>query len=145
MAGLTAPTVSGPIALDTNVLVRCVVADDPRQTPLAVTLLQHPEGVFLARSVLLETEWVLRAAYRLKRAAIHRSLLGLCGLPGVRVEQADQVVQALDDFAAGLDFADAMHLATAQAAGHTLHTFDARCARAARQRGRPAVLVKPRS
>lgn len=139
------PATTAPIAPDTNVLVRCVVADDPVQTPAAVALLQHAGGIFLARTVLLETEWVLRAAYGLTRTAIHRCLLGLCGLPGARVEQADQVAQALDDFAAGLDFADALHLAAAQAAGCTLHTFDASCAKAARKRDRPAVLVKPRA
>ncbi|MBN9405697.1 MAG: type II toxin-antitoxin system VapC family toxin [Burkholderiales bacterium] len=138
MAGLS----SGPVALDTNVLVRCIVADDPRQTPLAAHLLDHPSGAFIARSVLLETEWVLRAAYRLSRAAIHRSLMAVCGLPQVRLEQPEQLAQALGDFAAGMDFADALHLATAEAASAEFHTFDPRCARAAAKRGRRARLIK---
>lgn len=133
---------SGPIALDTNVLVRCIVADDPRQTPLAARLLQHPGGAFIARSVLLETEWVLRAAYRLSRTAIHRSLMAVCGLPQVRLEQPEQLAQALADFAAGMDFADALHLATAEAASAEFQTFDARFARAAARQGRRARLIK---
>lgn len=139
MAGLT----RGPIALDTNVLVRCVVADDPAQTPVAMQLLEHAGGAFIARSVLLETEWVLRAAYHLSRTAIHRSLMAVCGLPRVQLEQPEQVAQALVDFAAGMDFADALHLAAAEAAGALFQTFDARCARAAARQGRPARLVKP--
>ena len=92
--------------------------------------------------MLLETEWVLRAAYRLSRAAIHRSLMAVCGLPQVRLEQPEQLAQALADFAAGMDFADALHLATAEAAGAEFQTFDARCARAAAKQGRRARLIK---
>ena len=142
MAPLTATLPPGSIALDTNVLVRCIVADDARQTPLAIQLLEHAGGAFIARSVLLETEWVLRAAYRLSRTAIHRSLMAVCGLPQVQLEQPEQVAQALADFATGMDFADALHLATAEAAGAEFQTFDARCARAATRQGRRARLIK---
>lgn len=135
----------GLIALDTNVLVRCVTADDAVQTPLAMRLLNHPGGAFIAGTVLLETEWVLRAAYGLERETIHRSLLAVCGLPQVHIEQPHQVAQALQDFARGMDFADALHLATAESAGAELRTFDAGFAKSAKRLGRPATLVKPRN
>lgn len=125
------------IALDTNVLVRALTLDDAKQAAKAKRWLGHTEGVFLAKTVLLELEWVLRAAYRLPPGAIHDSLLRLCGLPQVHVEQADQVAQALDDFADGMDFADALHLAAAQVNGG-FYSFDAALVRTAKRLGRLA-------
>lgn len=122
------------ISLDTNVVVRCLVEDDPAQAALAKRLLNHAAGVFIARTVLLETEWVMRGAYGLPRETIHFSLQGVCGLPHVRVEHAEQVAQALADYAAGMDFADALHWAASQADGG-LWTFDAQFARQASKRG----------
>lgn len=133
------------IALDTNVLVRALVQDDAAQTPFAQGLVAHAEGVFVARTVLLELEWVLRSAYRQTPATIHESLLRLLRLPHVVTEQAHQVAQALEDFARGMDFADALHLAAAESAGAGLHTFDAGFAKSAKRLGRPATLVKPRN
>lgn len=133
------------IALDTNVLVRCLTQDDPSQVPVARRLLGHAVGVFIGKTVLLETEWVLRAAYAVPREHIHTALLGVCGLPNVVLEQPEQIAQALADYAAGLDFADALHAASSQA-DEGLRTFDQRFAKAARARGhdvRPAMTVRP--
>ena len=127
------------ISLDTNVLVRCLTQDDPQQVPQARRLLGHRAGVFIAKSVMLEVEWVLRAAYKLPRENIHRALLTLCGLANVQLEHATQMAQALDDYAAGLDFADAMHAAASQA-DEGLYTFDARFAKRALTRGRDVRL-----
>jgi predicted nucleic-acid-binding protein len=112
------------ISLDTNVIVRALVQDHPEQATKAQTLLVHATGAFIARTVLLEVEWVLRAAYRLPRERIHSALLGLCGLPGVSVETPEVVAQALADFAHGLDFADALHLASCAIADEPFCTFD---------------------
>ncbi len=68
--------------------------------------------------------------------------VAVCGLPRVQLEQPEHVAQALADFATGMDFADALHLATAEAAGAEFQTFDARCARAATRQGRRARLIK---
>ena len=133
------------IALDTNVLVRALVQDDAAQTPVAQGLVAHADGVFVARTVLLELEWVLRSAYRQTPATIHESLLRLLRLPHVVTEQPHQVAQALEDFARGMDFADALHLAAAESAGAGLRTFDAGFAKSAKRLGRPATLVKPRN
>jgi predicted nucleic-acid-binding protein len=51
------------IALDTNVLVRALVMDHPDQVVIAPRLLRL-DAVFISRTVLLETEWVLRAPLR---------------------------------------------------------------------------------
>jgi predicted nucleic-acid-binding protein len=50
------------IAFDTNLLVRALVADHPEQVAVARQLIAR-DTVFLSRTVLLETEWVLRSRY----------------------------------------------------------------------------------
>jgi predicted nucleic-acid-binding protein len=69
--------------------------------------------------VLLEAEWVLRRLYRLDHAAIVDALDALISLPNVRCEDEPVVRQALAWRRAGLDFADALHLA----ASHTVERF----------------------
>ena len=53
------------IAFDTNLLVRAVVADEPAQVAIVRDLVMQ-DTVFISRTVLLETEWVLRAVYKIK-------------------------------------------------------------------------------
>jgi predicted nucleic-acid-binding protein len=111
------------IALDTNVWVRYVTNDDPFQARRAMDILAAADKVFLPKTVLLELEWVLRAAYHLPRHAILKSMLQILGLPMVRVENPEQVAQALDWFRRGIDFADALHLAGCDEA-EAFVTFD---------------------
>jgi len=68
-------------------------------------------GVFVATTVLLETEWVLRQTYRLSRPVIVDFLRALTVLTGVTIEDTDRLTTALDWVDAGMDFADALHLA----------------------------------
>ena len=117
------------VAVDTNVVVRLLTADDPDQTRRAAALFAA-ESIFLAKSVLLETEWVLRHCYRLERPALLRSLRLLSGLPGVIVESAAEVATALAAFESGLDFADALHLAASRHVGR-FATFDEKLVRRA--------------
>ncbi|OHC63329.1 MAG: hypothetical protein A2045_08010 [Rhodocyclales bacterium GWA2_65_20] len=117
------------VAADTNVVVRLLTADDPDQTRRAAALFAG-ESVFLAKSVLLETEWVLRHCYGLERTAVLRALTLLPGLPGVTVEAASDVAAALAAFGRGLDFADALHLAASRPAGR-FATFDEKLVRRA--------------
>jgi predicted nucleic-acid-binding protein len=122
------------IAVDTNVLVRYVTNDDPRQAARAVALLASAEEIFIAKTVLLEVEWVLRAVYELTAKSIHRALLHILGLPNVHAEDPEQVALALDHYERGLDFADALHLA-ANTDVEAFYTFDGKFARRARSLG----------
>lgn len=62
------------IAVDTNVLIRLLVRDDPGQTALAERLLQEAadagEQCFISDPVLCEVEWVLESSYRAARGDI---------------------------------------------------------------------------
>lgn len=109
------------IAFDTNVLVRIVVADNPQQVAIARELIDA-NTVFISRTVLLETEWVLRARYKKTPQEIHAFLNALLEVDNAVVEDAEAVGHALDWYARGSDFADALHLVMCGRA--TMHTFD---------------------
>jgi predicted nucleic-acid-binding protein len=128
------------VALDTNVLVRLVTDDDPEQ---ARTAEQHLEGnqLFLAKTVLLEAEWVLRYAYELPRSTIAGVFRKLLGLEGLDVEADADVRAALAGYEHGLDFADALHLASSRSCDH-FATFDRTFAAAAvKLAAQPAVVL----
>ena len=129
-------------ALDTNVLVRFFVndADDKqaaRQRPAAVAALS--ERAFVSVTVLLELEWVMRGFYALPRRDIARAMRALAGIEHITIDDRDAVLSALEAFDAGLDFADALHMARS-ARATTFATFDKRLAqRAKRLAFSPAV------
>lgn len=116
-------------AVDTNILVRFLVADDPRQAAAARELIAGGE-IFIPTTVVLETEWVLRAGYDLESRKIAAGLRALGGLPGVTLEDPAEVSLALDWLGAGLDFADALHLAKSHRCS-SFATFDRRLAKKA--------------
>lgn len=118
------------ISVDTNVLARLIVNDDPEQGKRAAMLLKR-EDIFVAKTVLLELEWVLRGAYKIDRATILKALLGVLGLPNVTAEDSARVAAALGDYEAGLDFADALHLASSIGADRFV-TFDEKLCKRAR-------------
>ncbi len=120
------------IILDTNVWVRYVTNDDADQAARAALLITTATAIFVPKTVLLELEWVLRAVYDLSAAAVERALLHILGLPMVQPEQPEAVALALTHTRGGLDFADALHLVSADG---VFHTFDEQCVRKARSRG----------
>jgi len=101
------------LAVDTNVVVRYLTADDPAQFTRAVAVVEAAE-TFVSLTVLLETEWVLRSIYRYEPARIVGALRSLAGLPRIMIEDASLASIALDWVERGLDFADALHLAKAE-------------------------------
>lgn len=121
-------------ALDTNVLARFFVDDDDdaqaaKQRPAAVAALS--ERAFVSVTVLVELEWVLRGFYELPKKDISRVLRTLAGIEHVTLEDRGAVMQAVDAFDKGLDFADALHLArSSRASGFA--TFDQRLAKRAK-------------
>ena len=110
------------VALDTNVLLRFMLRDDLDQWQAATTLLSN-KPVVVPVGVWLELEWVLRTAYRLSRDVINASLRDVISIDNLSTECAPQLARALDWHEAGLDFADAFHLASAGSA-RRLATFD---------------------
>ena len=97
-------------AIDTNVIVRFLTADDASQAKAARRLIEAGD-LFVGTTVMLEAEWVLRSGYGFDAAQIARGLSDLGGLEGITLEEPAEVAQALDWMGAGMDFADALHLA----------------------------------
>lgn len=128
------------IAVDTNVLVRLLVGDDLAQRDRAAALFAHAEAIFIAKTVLLESAWVLQSAYAFPRKDVGKALKKLAGLPNVIVEDAERVAQALNHADYGLDVADALHMASSSGA-ETFYTFDQRLIRHAEVQG--LVIAEP--
>lgn len=105
--------------LDTDVVVRLLIGDDPQQTPIAERAFLEAVatgGVYLPDVVLAEVGWVLRG-YDLGRSARHVLLERLVRTRGVVVDDIDAVIEALDQFRQGGDLADQLILARAASAG----------------------------
>lgn len=124
-------------ALDTNVVVRLIVGDDPKQARAAEKLVAA-ESCTVAPSVLMECEWVLRGRYRLDAALIAASFRDLLALQNIDALDPVLTQQALQGYEAGLDFADALHAAQRRD-GERFVTFDRQLARRAPKAGVLAV------
>jgi predicted nucleic-acid-binding protein len=119
------------LAIDTNIVVRIIVVDDLRQALRAREVIETSD-VTVSATVLLESEWVLRSVYRRSREEIVRSLRAFVRLPHAFVENHVAVMEALAWAEAGMDFADALHLAGASEAEAFL-SFDRDLARDAKK------------
>jgi len=117
-------------AIDTNIVVRFLTADDAREFKAARAVIDGG-NVFVPITVCLESEWVLRSAYGFAPDQIADGLRGLAGLPGVSVEEPAVLATALDWMRAGMDFADALHLEKSKGCTAFL-TFDRKLAKAAK-------------
>lgn len=126
------------LAADTNVLVRLLTNDDPAQAARARAMFEH-QTVFIAKTVLLETEWVLRSGYRRARADVIQALAALVGLPNVVLEDETTIHAAIGWFTNGMDFADALHLASAKHC-EGFATFDRRLAGSAPVSASPPIV-----
>jgi predicted nucleic-acid-binding protein len=121
------------ISVDCSVLVKLLTNDDAAEGKRSAALFAARE-VFIATSVLLEAALVLRHAYGLDRDTVARSLRAVLGLPKVVVQNAPDVQRALGLCEQGLDFPQALHLASSPA-GTEFVTFDAALVRASQAAG----------
>ncbi len=99
------------LAVDTNLVVRYLTGDHPQQSARAKALI-NGQPVFIALTVILETEWVLRSTYRVPRADIVGKLRAFAGLPTVIMERGTVLAAARALAETGVDLADALHVTT---------------------------------
>ncbi len=112
------------ISVDTNVLVRAVVRDDPEQARAAIRVLKGASVIAITTPCLCEFVWVLRKAYRLRSADISEAIRALAA--AVNVEMNRPAVEAgLAVLEAGGDFADGViAYEGAWMGGETFVSFD---------------------
>lgn len=113
------------LAVDTNVLVRLITRDDPKQVAAAEAFVA--KGAWISHLVLAETTSVLAAAYELPPAKIAKAVEMLLDHRDLAVQDPDVVAAALAHFRAkpALGFSDCLVLEIARKAGHLpLGTFD---------------------
>lgn len=117
------------IGLDTNVLVRYIMQDDPKQAQKASDLVESLTPTapgFVTLVTVVELFWVLSSAYGLTRAQILAAFDALIRAKQLVVEQKDQVVRALRVYGtSSADFPDCLIERLANAAGcEKVMTFD---------------------
>ncbi|MFM7676887.1 MAG: type II toxin-antitoxin system VapC family toxin, partial [Synechococcus sp.] len=80
-----------PVVLDTNVLVRLLVNDDPEQARRATACIDTSSACFVPITEVLELEWVPRGAYKLPRDAVIQAFEGLLAIRQLQGEQEELV------------------------------------------------------
>lgn len=102
------------IGLDTNVVIRYLVQDDPKQAGLANRIIEKAvtrgEMLGISQVTLCEIVWVLERCYSLDREGVIGVLKQLLQTQQIRVEQDTVARQALRDFEQheGVDFSDCL-------------------------------------
>ncbi len=117
-------------AVDTNLLVRLIVRDDPAQVAAAEAFVAT--GAWVSQLVLAETIWVLDAVHERSAAQLAAAIEMLLEHEHLSVQDADVVAKALEHFRRRpvLGFSDCLVLEIARKAGHLpLGTFDRQLSR----------------
>ncbi len=116
--------------IDTNVLLRFLRGDHPQHSPAARSLFDSAASgrctVVLDAVVIAESIWVLSSFYKTDRARIAEALIALLAHPGIRCDDQEIILDALERFGTrNIDFVDC-HLAARAAAGReAVVSFDA--------------------
>ena len=114
-------------AVDTNLLVRLLTRDDPKQVAAAERFVSA--GAWVPHLAIAEATWVLASVYKRDAKAIARALDMLLKHAQLTVQDSDAVAAALEHLRRHprIDFSDCLMLEVARKAGHTpLGTFDRR-------------------
>jgi predicted nucleic-acid-binding protein len=112
-------------AVDTNVLVRLITRDDPRQLAEANSFVER--GAWVSILALAEAIWVLDTVYQLTAAELAMAIEMLLDHKNLTIQDPEAVAAALDLFRQrpSLGFSHCLMLELARKAGHLpLATFD---------------------
>ena len=124
-------------AVDTNVVVRLLTGDDPKQSAAARSLFTAGP-IWIAKTVLLETSWVLQSVYGFDEDSVRDALAQLLGLGNVHTDDKPSLAAALALAARGIELADAIHL-TGRPPGAAFVSFDRSFVRRAKRAGATEV------
>jgi predicted nucleic-acid-binding protein len=110
-------------AVDTNILVRVIMVGDDHAQATRAKALMAQDTIFISKTVLLETEWVLRRGYEIERHVVINAFRRLIATQEIVIEDSDIVDHAFGWWEDGMDFADALHLASSHRC-NKFYTFD---------------------
>ena len=124
------------IGLDTNVIVRCVMQDDPKQSQKAARLIEAlsvESPGFVTLVSVVEFVWVLTSCYDLTREQVAAAIDGILRAKEFVVDRMEQITQALRVYRLGsADFTDCLIERGATSAGcDKTMTFDVSAAKSA--------------
>ena len=119
------------IGIDTNIVLRYLLKDDPALSPRALEIIAGND-CFVSRAALTEVVYTLESYYRSSRADIGRALDALLSLQRVSIEDRAVTERAVSWYKAGMDFGDAMIAASSHGSA-SVATFDRDFARLARK------------
>ncbi|MCA9438396.1 MAG: type II toxin-antitoxin system VapC family toxin [Candidatus Omnitrophica bacterium] len=123
------------IGLDTNILVRLIVGDDPKQLKSALSLItkteRSKEKMFINHVVLAEFAWVLSRTFKYPREEIIDTLESLMSNESVTFQDRSLVRLALRSFrSSSADFSDCLLNTINGSQGcETTYTFDKQAAK----------------
>ncbi|MFZ0304976.1 MAG: type II toxin-antitoxin system VapC family toxin [Terracidiphilus sp.] len=127
---------------DTNVLLRFVLDDDPKQYKLALDAMEMSEAVAITNHALCEMAWVLRSRYGVSRENIATTIVRLRETGNVVVDGA-AVGAGLAMLEAGADFADGVIAYEGRwLGGETFVSFDKKAVAAVEKQGQKAKFLK---
>lgn len=112
-------------AVDTNVLVRLMTRDDPKQVAAAEAFVAH--GAWVPHLAVAEAAWVLVSVYELRPPAVATAVEMLLSHEHLTVQDSEVVAAALAQFREHpkVGFSDCLMVEVARKAGHApLGTFD---------------------
>lgn len=124
------------IGLDTNVIVRYIMQDDPKQSAQATALIERLTEAspgFVSVVSIVELVWVLESAFSLAHAQVVEALANLMSIDVFKIERVGVVAAALRSFREGnADFADCLiERSSANAGCEKTVTFDRAAAKTA--------------
>lgn len=130
------------IAVDTNVLIRAVLQDDPRQGAVAAKLLKEASHIAISLPCLCEFVWVLLRGAKLSAAEVATSIKDLLNTGKVAmnrsaVEAGLAVLEGGGDFADGVIAHEGRHLG-----GETFVSFDREAVNLLTELGQEALLLR---
>lgn len=116
--------------IDTNVLLRFLRGDHPQHSPASRSLFESAGAgrciLVLDAMIITESIWVLGSLYKTERTRVAEVLGALLTHPGIRCDDHEIVLDALDRFAVHkVDFVDCLLAARAAAGGEPVVSFDA--------------------
>lgn len=87
------------IAVDTNVLLRYLLYDDPAQSRRAAALITGDDNVLITDVVLVETIWTLKGKrYNLDKESLIKVINSLFEEPTIKFEDGQTIWRALNDY-----------------------------------------------